>query len=54
MFVWLVISDAIYYLFISNNIWTALLLKQILKCMIKIFRGGKRWWMGRGVAVKDA
>ena len=23
-------------------------------CMIKIFRGGKGWWMGWGVAVKDA
>ena len=22
--------------------------------MIKIFTGGKGWWMGRGVAVKDA
>ena len=24
------------------------------ECKIKIFRGGKGWWMGRGVAVKDA
>ena len=23
-------------------------------CMIQIFRGGKGWWMGRGVAVMDA
>ena len=23
-------------------------------CTIKIFRGGEGWWMGRGVAVKDA
>ena len=24
------------------------------KCMIKIFKGGMGWWMGWGVAVKDA
>ena len=30
-------------------------LRLAAKCMIKIFRGGgKEWWMGRGVAVKDA
>ena len=27
---------------------------EIGKCMIKIFMGGKGWWMGRGVAVMDA
>ena len=27
---------------------------ELTRCMIKIFRGGKGWWMGRGVAVKGA